>query len=248
MSGFHAALDRALKGDTQALMPWLTGSDAALAVYRNTTIKARIDALEANYPTVSALVGPDWFRAAAAAFTSDHPGADPAMAAYGAGFADWLSLFGPARELPYLGPMARLDRAWTEAHLAADAPVLDAEGAGGAAGAVMTGRLMPLHPSVRLFQFDWTAPSLWLAHHYPETGGEMLWQPQAEALLIHRPTDTVLARRLTPVEHRFLSACRSGRALGVAAVEALSLDSDADIPTLFAGLLNAGVFLSPNGA
>lgn len=38
------------------------------AVYRNTVIKGRIDALQANYPAVARLIGEEWFRAAAAIF------------------------------------------------------------------------------------------------------------------------------------------------------------------------------------
>ena len=45
-----------------------------IAVYRNTSIKGRIDALEANYPTVSRLVGTEWFRAAAREFVEAEPG------------------------------------------------------------------------------------------------------------------------------------------------------------------------------
>ena len=63
MTGFHAAFDRALTGDLDALWPHLEPGDrtlGALSVYRNTTIKARIDALEANYPTVLQMVGEDW--------------------------------------------------------------------------------------------------------------------------------------------------------------------------------------------
>lgn len=35
------------------------------AVYRNTVMKACIDALQANFPSVARLVGEAWFRAAA---------------------------------------------------------------------------------------------------------------------------------------------------------------------------------------
>ncbi|MGJ4749098.1 DNA-binding domain-containing protein, partial [Leptospira sp. SA-E8] len=38
---------------------------AGFAVYRNTVLKGCVDALEANFPTVTRLVGQDWLRAAA---------------------------------------------------------------------------------------------------------------------------------------------------------------------------------------
>ena len=39
---------------------------------------------------------------------------------YGEEFPDFLATFEPAAELPYLSDVARLDRFWTQAHVAAD--------------------------------------------------------------------------------------------------------------------------------
>src|SRR5690606_1009714 len=169
MTAFHAAFEAALAGRFDDLWPHLAPDDrtlGAMAVYRNTAIKGRIDALEANYPTVSQMVGSQWFRAAAREFVEEQPGDDPVLVDYGAGFADWLAGFEPARDMAYLAPVARLDRAWTEAHLARDARPLHARHAA-ALGLALTGVVARLHPSSSLFWFDWTAPSLWLAHRYP---------------------------------------------------------------------------------
>ncbi|RYG20244.1 MAG: DUF2063 domain-containing protein [Caulobacteraceae bacterium] len=244
MTAFHAAFDAALSGDCDALWPHLEPGDrtlGALAVYRNTALKGRIDALEANYPTVLQMVGEEWFRAAARDFVEQQPGDAPVMADYGANFPDWLARFEPARDMAYLAPCARLDRAWTEAHLAEDAAPLDARQAGalGLGLAGMTGRL---HPSVRLFWFDWTAPSLWLAHRYPQTEVPLDWRAEPEGLLVRRPGRVVEADRVTRAEWAFLDACRKGRPFGVAAAAAKDARPDTDLPALFAGLLARGVF------
>lgn len=104
--------------------PWLSAlrSQPGFAVYRNTVHKACIDALQANYPTVCALVGEEWFRAAAGLFVQARPPTDGRLMAYGEGFAHFLQGFEAAAGLPYLPAVARLDRCWTESHLAADAP------------------------------------------------------------------------------------------------------------------------------
>ena len=247
MSAFQAAFAAALSGDAGALLPHLVVDDrtrAAIGVYRNTVLKARIDALEASFPTVAQMVGLDWFRAAARAFAVEHPGDDPVLVTYGASFPDWLASFEPAQDLPYLAPCARLDRAWTEAHVAADGAVMTpAEAA--ALGATLTGLSVGLHPSVRLFRFDWTVPSLWLAHRYPQTpAGSLVWEPRAEALLIHRTAGRVRARPLSPAGFAFLEACQKGRPLGIAADQALRIDRSQSIPTLFAELIAADVFLT----
>lgn len=246
MTAFHAAFETALNGRFDDLWPHLSPDDrtlGAIAVYRNTAIKGRIDALEANYPTVSQMVGSEWFRAAAREFVEEQPGDDPVLAAYGAGFPDWLARFVPAREMAYLAPAARLDRAWTEAHLAEEAPTLNARQAA-ALGLALTGVPARLHPSVRLFWFDWTAPSLWLAHRYPQSGAELAWRAEAEGLLIHRPDAEVRARRVSRAEWAFLDACRKGRPFGVAALAAQSAQPGLDVPALFAGLIALGVFQS----
>ena len=243
MTAFHAAFADALGGRPDALWPELADGDqaGALAVYRNTAVKGRIDALQANYPTVAELTGDEWFRAAARVFVGDEPGGDQAMAAYGEGFPAWLERFAPARDLPFLAPVARLDRAWTEAHLAVDAAPLTPDQAA-RPGLALAGVVLTLHPSLRLFRFDWSAPSLWLAHRYPELGGSLEWRPAAEALTVWRPGLEVRARRVTPAEYAFLHACRLGRPLAVAAAAAQGAAPRADISSVFADLIHAGVF------
>ena len=93
------------------------------AVYRNTVRLACVEALAANHPTVVQLVGEAWFGDAAAIFAATHPSRDGVLAGYGEGFAEFLASTSRRRaELVYLPGVARLDRCWTEAHLAADAP------------------------------------------------------------------------------------------------------------------------------
>lgn len=244
MTAFHDAFAQALEGRFDDLWPHLTPDDrtlGAIAVYRNTSIKGRIDALEANYPTVARMVGGDCFRAAAREFVEDQPGDDPVLAGFGEGFPAWLAAFEPARDLPYLSPIARLDRAWTEAHLAPDGRPLTATRAA-AAGLALTAAPARLHPSARLFWFDWTAPSLWLAHREPDEAAELHWRPEAEGLLIHRPGAEVRARRLSRAEWAFLDAGRKGRPFGVAALSAGATGSHVDPSAVFAGLIAADVF------
>ena len=244
MTRFHQAFSIALDGRFDALWPHLVPDDrtlGAIAVYRNTSTRGRVDALEANYPTVSRLVGADWFRAAAREFVEALPSDDPVLAAFGAAFPDWLGAFEPAREMPYLAPVARLDRAWTEAHLASDAVPLTTQQAT-AVGLALTALPARLHPSARLFWFDWTAPSLWLAHRFPSEQPDLSWHPEPEGLLIHRPGAEVRARRLSRVEWVFLDACRKGRPFGVASLSARSVRPRTDMSSLFADLIALGVF------
>lgn len=237
---FHRALDTAITGSDQALTPWLAGSDAGLAVYRNTVAKGRADALAGLFPTVERLVGSDWFRDAALIFAVEHPPTSPVLDDYGQEFPAWLARFEPALALPYLPPVARMDLAWSRAHRAIDAPVLTAEDL---AGRELFGIKAVLHPTVQLFWFDWTAPTIWLANRPDAQPDQVVdWIDRAEGLVLHRPDMTVMHRRLSRAEWLFLDGCRRDLALGRVGLEVSRDCPDADITRLFADLLTAGLF------
>lgn len=244
--GFQAAFSAMLAGDERALDPWL-GPDsrgrAALDVYRNTVARARIDALEALYPTVLRLVGPEWFRAAAGEFAAGSPPTSPVLDAYAPEFPDWLETFPPARQLAYLAPVARLDRAWNRAHTAADAPVLSSGRVAALTPARLFSSTVRFHPSVALFWFDWTVPSIWTANRSGDAGLEpAVWDARGEGLLIVRTNDVVTWRGLGRPEWAFLAAGRDGRTLGEAARDAFAADPALNLPEMFAGLLATAAF------
>lgn len=241
--GFHDAFEAALRGDGAPLAPWLTDAQApGLDVYRNTIAKGRADVLAAAFPTVARLTGEDWFRGAALEFAAAHPPAEPAMDRYGEAFPDWLAAFPPARELPYLAPVARLDRAFSEAHVAPDAPLLDAAGAAAMDPAALFAARAELHPSARLFWFDWTVASIWLSERGFEASETLTWTDTPEGLLVLRPEMAVTAARIDRPTYAFLRACRDGKTLGQAATAALAADPSADLRAVFAVLVEAGAF------
>lgn len=214
------------------------------AVYRNTVLKGCIDALQANYPTVNSLVGHDWFRAAAQVFVQAHPPTDGLLMAYGLGFADFLAHFGPAATLPYLSAVAQLDRAWTECHLAADAPTLDAQWLARQAPEALAAVHLQPHPAAR---WHWCsahpAYTLWQRHRNGEPlDAELPWL--GDGGLLTRPDGAVQWHRISPAGCALLDACAQGLALQAAAQAALSAEPDADLAALMALLLQAGALRS----
>ncbi|MBW8719456.1 MAG: putative DNA-binding domain-containing protein, partial [Variovorax paradoxus] len=75
---FQQAFAQALFAPPEAAPPAVRvlAMQPAFAVYRNTVMKACIDALQANFPTVAQLVGEEWFRAAAALYVAADPPSD----------------------------------------------------------------------------------------------------------------------------------------------------------------------------
>lgn len=89
----------------------MNGSDptARLAVYRNNVVGSLIDALADAFPVAQQLVGVAFFRAMAGVFARQAPPRSRILAHYGEGFAEFIEGFEPARSVPYLADVARLE-------------------------------------------------------------------------------------------------------------------------------------------
>ena len=219
----------------------------AFAVYRNTVMKGCVDALEANFPAVARLVGERWFRAAALDYATWQPPDDARLLSYGRSFPEYLALGETARELPYLPGVARLDRYWIEAHIAADADTDAAFLATLAPGELASVPVAP-HPAARWQWFD-TLPiyTLWSRNRIAGDDAhprDIEWQ--GEGALLTRPHDQVIWRAAGQAECVFLDACAAaGATLADAAAATIAFQSDADLAALLAGLLRAGALTFP---
>ncbi len=244
LDAFQRDFAAALLGEATSAAGRALAAQPGFAIYRNTVLRGCIDALAANHPTVLTLVGAEWFDDAARRFARAHLPRDGSLAAYGQGFAEFLEAFGPAAELGYLGGVARLDRAWTEAHLAADAPLLAAASLAALPAAQLIEAILVPHPATR-----WViSPSLpiftiWRRHreHAP-LDDELDWR--GEAALLTRPGGAVAWRSLDPSAAAFLDECAQGRSFGVAAERAFPAGSAAaaGIDTWLPALVAAGAF------
>jgi hypothetical protein len=195
-------------------------------------------ALAAAYPTVRQLVGADWFDACAARFVDRHLPRDGVLAGYGAGFAAFLADFEPARVLPYLPDVARLDRAWTEAHLAADAPVLRPHGlAGYTANDLLELRLVP-HPAARWLSCATSAYTIWRRHREAESLDAPV-VARSEPCLVCRPELDVRWCAIDAAGLVLLDRCAAGGSLGHALEE---IGDDAAVA--WPALVTAGAFTS----
>lgn len=96
------------------------------AVYRNNVVMGLGSALEEIFPAVRRIVGDAFFAGMARLYLRRHPPSSPLLFAYGADFPAFVEDFEPARALPYLADVARIERAWLDAFHAADAPSVDA--------------------------------------------------------------------------------------------------------------------------
>ena len=214
--------------------------DPAFLIYRNTVLKGCIDALQANFPAVTRLVGEEWFRAAAAVYARQYPPRVPMLVEYGPGFPDFLARFEPAAQLPYLPAVAVLDRYWTEAHIAADEPALDARSLAGLNPERLGSLRLRPHAAAR---WAWFAAgpiyTIWSRNRADGApAADLDWRP--EGALLVRPHDAVAWIALDAAGCAFLDACAAGGTIVEAAEAALRLQVDCDPARLMSTLLEAG--------
>jgi hypothetical protein len=213
------------------------------AVYRNTVLKGCIDALQANYPAVTRLVGEEWLRGAASIYARANPPSRPTLLDYGEGFARFLATFPPATDLPYLPGVARLDRFWTEAHVARDEAPADPARFAGLAPAQLRSVVLRPHAAARWAWFD-SAPIFTIWQRNRAAGAvdasEIAWH--GEGALIVRPHGEVRWFGLDAAGCALLDACAGGGSFAAAGAAVRATDPDADLAAIGARLFAAGAF------
>jgi len=247
LSRFQSGFAAALFGELTSVDPAIAklAANPAFAIYRNGVMKSAVDALASNYPAVGRLVGAEWLRAAAYAFARNSPPRSPMLVEYGAAFADFLEDFAPAAELTYLADVARLDRMWTEAHIAASVTPLEAAALAALSEEHLADTVLDPHPAARWAWFD-AMPiyTLWTRNRSTEPFDDDIdWI--AEGALLTRPGSTVKWCELDRAGCAFLDACQAGRSV-VQAIEAtLAIDPATDLGRLIETLTTMGALCAP---
>jgi hypothetical protein len=245
-AAFAAALLDPARASPPGLRAW-NGSDPAarLAVYRNNVISSLINALADTFPVVQQLVGEAFFRAMAGVFARQFPPRSSILAHYGEGFADFIEQFEPARSVPYLADMSRLELARVRAFHAPDAEPVSREAfaLALASGERIVELRLECHPSVTVVQSDYAVASLWAAHHTQGDLGAIDVGRGEDAIVLRHHLDVQLLR-LPPGAPEFVAAIQRGSALGDAAGAAAAATAAFDLSATLALLLGQGALTS----
>lgn len=242
----NALLDAAAPVPEGIIGPAGRPASKRFGVYRNNVVVGLVEALMATYPVVLKLVGEAFFRATAAIHVRQEPPTSPVLLYYGEGFPAFLDRFEPARTVPYLGDVARLEWAWTAAFHAADAAPLDPAALGAVAPDALATTTLTPHPALHIVRSAYPIVSIYEANRctadpatadLPETG---------EDALVTRPDLDVEIRRLPPGGADFVATLANGEALGKAATAgaeaAARRGADFDLAGNLGGILEAGAF------
>lgn len=199
-----------------------------LRIYRNHTLTSLATALCDNFPVVRRLVGDEFFRAAAKRFVAAHPPRDPCLSAYGTGFADFLAGFEPARALPYLPDVARLEWLRIGVTFAPETPPLDLA-ALALQPADAQGRLkLALRPAIGLVASPYPVDRIWSANQETEVPPVDLHAGPVQLLLWRNPEGCRI-EHLDAGSFAFFGAAARGATLEEAAEAALTADPEFDL-------------------
>lgn len=201
-------------------------SEKRFNVYRNNVVAGLVEALKAAYPAVCRIVGHDFFAAMARVYVALEPPRSPVMLDYGETFPDFIERFEPAKSVPYLRDVARLERAWVDAYHAAEAPPADP-----ALLATIDSRSLPqigfmLHPTVRVVRSSFPVVQIWLMNIDAGEPAAIDISSGGENALVVRPIAEVEVRRLPAGAATFVIGLAAGAS--VADATALAFDEDGD--------------------
>lgn len=236
---FAAALLSRQSSAPNSLKHWRDAETShRFGIYRNNFSHSLSDALQDIFPVCCAITGTEFFRAMAREYIYQYPPNSPVLVHYGEHFADFIAAFEPARSLPYLADVARLERLWLSSYHSADSQPLSAER--------LTAWLnqpeqleqarLKLAPACQWLSSDFSVYSIWQAHQpHNDIRLRDLILSTSETVLITRPALQVQLHRLEADAGIFLSRLHRGELFSSAMT-----DLEFDLVTLLQLLLQQG--------
>lgn len=198
------------------------GGRRRIEIYRNNTFTNLRNAMQAAYPVIGKLVGEGFFKYAATEYINRYPSSSGDLHTFGSAFADFLSSFSPAAELPYLSDVAHLEWACHTAFFAADHESLELERLASISEEQYNTLGFKLHPACRLLASPYPIDEIWHANQEGVDNSRVIDLKRGGAcVLVRRPMHHAEVVSLTDSEWHFLSSIAAGNTLGTACENAL---------------------------
>ncbi|WP_341365484.1 DNA-binding domain-containing protein [Yoonia sp. BS5-3] len=203
-------------------------------VYRNNVAVSLSDALETAFPVVRQLVGDQFFRAMAGVYLRKHPPKSPLMMFYGDAMPQFLSRFEPAKSLPYLPDIAKVELAMRHAYHAGDAAPIEGQALSALAPDDLMSARLRLAPAIRTVVSDYPIHAIYAANTQADAPKPVM---QPESLLITRPGFDPQIHLINAAGAGCIAALQDGQPLGHAMATA---DETLDLGAILGLLLAQG--------
>src|SRR5687768_15351439 len=134
-----------------------------LAIYGDGYCSRLIEALEANYPALAKLLGPEDFATLGTAYVRTYDSTFTSVRYYGGELAQFLAVGQEYARAPVLTELARWEWAMTEAFDAADAEAVKVTALAQVAPQQWAELCFKFHSAVRQLALFWNVPQIWKA-------------------------------------------------------------------------------------
>jgi hypothetical protein len=236
----------ALLGRNLSAAKWVLGAGlepaARLRIYEHSVAATLTAALRDSFPGVLALVGEDFFDAAAARYRRQHPSDSGNLQHFGADFADFIAGMPEAAGLRYLPDVARLEWCRQLAALAADAHTVDARRSAKVVAAAPEKLRLRLHPSAHMLRSDYAVLSLWQWCQSPSAAAPPV--NDTESVLLWRDGSDVSMAALDPATFRCIKLLARGEDIAAAWAGAREVDGAFDLEACLRDLLGHGLVVA----
>jgi hypothetical protein len=214
----------------------------ALELGGKSAYRARLtDALSANYPALTQLLGAADFASLAASYIAAHVSRWPSIRHYGGELSAYLAGAESYRDVPLLAELTAWEWAMTEVFDAQDREALDVEALARIPPQHWDELQFDVHPASRRLDLSWNAPQLWKIL----TGGGERPAPQLAARsqpwLLWRNGLQILFRSLERDEAMAFDALRAGATFGDMCLALCGQTSAAQAPVRAATCLRSWV-------
>jgi hypothetical protein len=216
---------------------------ARLSIYRNNLREGFRKALALEFPVIERLVGADYFRQLALSFLADHPSCAGDLHPIGEPFAQFLHLRFKDTQYAYLRDVARLEWAYQQSQIAADAPPFDLATLRDIPQEAYGQLRFTLHPACGLVQSAYPVVRIWALNQPEAPSDEMVdLSSGADFVLLRRLAMGVEIRRIDSADFAILHAFSQGAVLANALESAHALDADFDLGEALRRFIGLGVF------
>lgn len=205
-----------------ALAGLFTGDETSvperLKIYRNNIVGSLTIALLATYPLIEKLTGKEFATHLMRSFALENPPQEACLARYGAGLDRFIANFAPARTLPWLADVARLEWAMNEAYYAPDDEPLTPADLQAMRQDAMADMTLNLRPSARLIDSRWPLESIrdFCLKEDRDESETLDLNQKGGPLMVYRPALSAVLVPLEPAAFVFLQTVAYGKTLGTA--------------------------------
>jgi hypothetical protein len=185
-----------------------------LAIYGDGYRARLAEALQANFPVLSELLGEGDFATLAEAYIRAHPSPFFSIRYYGNALCEFLTAEPAYAGAPVLAELASWEWAMTEVFDAPDAEAIAVSDLAQVSPEDWAELRFEWHSSVRRLSLSWNAPQIWKAAGDEADVPEVAYNAPAVEWLLWRQNLRTFYRSLEPGETTALTAAREGHSFG----------------------------------